>query len=95
MSKKKYVKIKKPGPPQPAVVKKPGTGSKQSLLPWLLAALGVTAICLFPMLQNEFTGADAETKRKVDAMIEKLGSLSNEEKKKELPMNIITWEWEK
>ena len=58
MSKKKYVKIKKPGPPQPAVVKKPGTGSKQSLLPWLLAALGVTAICLFPMLQNEFTNWD-------------------------------------
>ncbi len=36
------------------------------------------------MLQNEFTGGDADMKHKVNTMLEKLGTLSNEEKKKEI-----------
>ncbi len=36
------------------------------------------------MLQKEFKGADTDTNRKVEAMLEKLATLSSEEKKKEI-----------
>src|SRR5215204_3772919 len=43
-----------------APLKKAGRQYKNSLLPWLLLVSGITAICLFPMLQNEFTNWDDE-----------------------------------
>ena len=33
---------------------------KHSLLPWLLALIGITAICFIPMLKNTFTNWDDE-----------------------------------
>ena len=58
MSKKKQLRGKKTTPVQPVSIRELKSKQKTSLMPWLLTALGFTAICLFPMLQNEFTNWD-------------------------------------
>jgi lipoprotein NlpI len=59
MSKNKYAKTRKANPSQPALIKKARRSTPlASLLPWLLVSVGITMICLFPMLQNEFTNWD-------------------------------------
>ena len=55
MVKKKVIK-QKTGP----VLKKTVIKKDKSLLPWLFLITGITAICLWPMLNNEFTNWDDE-----------------------------------
>ena len=55
MAKKKSIK-QKPG----TVSKKTGIKKDRSLLPWICLIIGITAICLWPMLNNEFTNWDDE-----------------------------------
>ena len=45
---------------KPAVVKKKSNEKRSSVLPWILFSVGVTAICLSPMLKNGFTNWDDE-----------------------------------
>ena len=45
-----------PGKGGPRVQRK----KNELFLPWILLIAGITAICLFPMLQNEFTNWDDE-----------------------------------
>lgn len=59
MSKKKTLKGKK----QPSNSVKPQKSKKQSqdnLWPWFALVIGITAVCLWPMLNNEFTNWDDE-----------------------------------
>ena len=60
MASKKQGKVKKTNTPKPAAARKIKKAKDYSLLPWLLCISGITAICLFPMLQNEFTNWDDE-----------------------------------
>jgi len=60
MASKKQSKAKKTNEPKPAAARKIKKTKDYSLLPWLLVIVGITAICLFPMLQNEFTNWDDE-----------------------------------
>ena len=55
MTKKKVIKQKHPLQPKKAIARK-----DPSLWPWIFAICGVTAICLWPMLNNEFTNWDDE-----------------------------------
>ena len=57
MTKKKQFRAKKPNPTQTVSVKKQKS-PQGSLAPWFYAAIAITAVCLFPMLQNEFTNWD-------------------------------------
>ena len=45
---------------KPASPKNTGSENKSVLIPWLLFILGITALCLSPMLKNEFTNWDDE-----------------------------------
>ena len=60
MASKKQVKAAKTKTTRPAPVRKMKEVRDYSLLPWLLGITTITAICLFPMLQNEFTNWDDE-----------------------------------
>ena len=60
MASKKQAKAKKAHTSKPAPARKIPKQRDYSLLPWLLVAAGITAVCLFPMLQNEFTNWDDE-----------------------------------
>ena len=60
MGKKNKVKQKKAISPQPPTVKKLNRERKTSLWPWMLLVIGITAICLSPMLKNGFTNWDDE-----------------------------------
>src|ERR1044072_8106788 len=54
---------KKPNNPKAAPVSKPAAvqaSARENTLPWLLIILGITGICLFPMLKNNFTNWDDE-----------------------------------
>lgn len=61
MSKKKNQKLKSNKVTQPAEVKKkPGVKNTSLSIMWPLAVAVITAVCLWPMLQNEFTNWDDE-----------------------------------
>ena len=55
MAKKKTIKQK-----QSTVPKKVALKRKDPVLPWVLLICGITAVCLWPMLNNEFTNWDDE-----------------------------------
>ena len=55
MAKKKTIKQK-----QSTVPKKVALKRKDPVLPWVLLICGITAVCLWPMLDNEFTNWDDE-----------------------------------
>ena len=61
MANKKQAKIKKTSSSKPATLKKIKGSDRNSVLPWLFASLGITAICFFPMLSNGFTNWDDES----------------------------------
>ena len=60
MASKKQAKTKKTNTSKPAPARKIKKARDYSLLPWILLIGGITAICLFPMLQNDFTNWDDE-----------------------------------
>jgi protein O-mannosyl-transferase len=60
MGKKNKAKQNKTNSPQPPAVKKLSREKKTSLLPWILLVMGITALCLSPMLKNGFTNWDDE-----------------------------------
>ena len=60
MEKKRKVKEKKISRRLPSTAKKAPREKRQSVFPWLLLIVCITAICLFPMLKNEFTNWDDE-----------------------------------
>ena len=55
MAQKKTIKQKQSTVPKKVALKK-----KDSVLPWVLLICGITAVCLWPMLNNEFTNWDDE-----------------------------------
>src|SRR4030095_10470219 len=55
MASKKQPKAKKANPHSPAPKKKLTEKSDYSLLPWFFLVVVLTAVCLLPMLKNEFT----------------------------------------
>ena len=57
--KKKKIKNRSKKNP-PITTKRSASGKKRSLLPWILFVTGVTALCFFPMLKNQFTNWDDE-----------------------------------
>lgn len=59
MGKKVKATVKKPGHKQPPV-KKSTAIKKGSVLPWVIVAAGITALCFSPMLKNQFTNWDDE-----------------------------------
>ena len=59
MGKKNKAKQKKPDSPPPAV-KKRSRENKTPVLAWILLIMGITALCLSPMLKNGFTNWDDE-----------------------------------
>ena len=60
MASKKLPKAKKTNSPSPVLKKKRTEKRDYSLLPWLFLIVAVTAVCLWPMLKNEFTNWDDE-----------------------------------
>ena len=60
MANKKQARVKKATSSPPAPKKKVKQNRDYSLLPWLLLVAGITAVCLAPMMQNEFTNWDDE-----------------------------------
>ena len=60
MGKKNKAKQKKTNIPPPSAVKKLTRQNKTSVLPWILLVIGITALCLAPMLKNGFTNWDDE-----------------------------------
>ncbi len=58
--KKLKTKSKKTSTPPTTATRKPQE-KKKHFLAWLLAIIGITAICFFPMLKNNFTNWDDET----------------------------------
>ncbi len=60
MQKKYKHRSKKTSNPKAVINPKINKEKKQSLLPWLLLAMGITAICFLPMLRNGFTNWDDE-----------------------------------
>lgn len=59
MSKKSKPVVKKNAPAQKPL-KRAEIAGAGSLMPWLLGIAAVTAVCMLPMLQNEFTNWDDE-----------------------------------
>jgi len=59
MGKKAKITAKKPSQ-KPSPVKKSLPAKKASILPWVLLAAALTALCLSPMLKNQFTNWDDE-----------------------------------
>ena len=45
---------------QAKAVPKSKKNKKNSILPWVLGAIAITALCLFPMVNNGFTNWDDE-----------------------------------
>src|SRR6186713_27755 len=60
MASKKLPKSKRAAPHSPVPKKKLKEKRDYSLLPWLLLVAILTAVCLWPMLKNEFTNWDDE-----------------------------------
>jgi tetratricopeptide (TPR) repeat protein len=60
MASKKQTKSKKPTPHSPLPKKKLKEKRDYSLLPWFCLVAALTAVCLWPMLKNEFTNWDDE-----------------------------------
>jgi hypothetical protein len=60
MANKKQATTKKRPSSSPVPKKRIKQKRDYSLLPWLLLVAGITAVCLFPMLKNEFTNWDDE-----------------------------------
>ena len=60
MAKKKQAKARNVNSPKATQTRKPKRSGDYSLLPWFLLVVGITAVCLFPMLSNEFTNWDDE-----------------------------------
>ena len=60
MANKKQAKIRKAVPAKPATAKKIKYKPDYSLLPWFVLVAIITAVCLWPMLDNEFTNWDDE-----------------------------------
>ena len=60
MANKKQAKIRKAAPAKPAATKKIKSKPDYSLFPWFVLVATITAVCLWPMLDNEFTNWDDE-----------------------------------
>ncbi len=60
MASKKLLKSKRATPHPPALKKKLKEKRDYSLLPWFCLVAVLTAVCLWPMLKNEFTNWDDE-----------------------------------
>ena len=60
MASKKLLKSKRANPHPPAPKKKLKEKRDYSLLPWFCLVAVLTAVCLWPMLKNEFTNWDDE-----------------------------------
>jgi len=60
MASKKQPKVKKAGSSSPTPKKKLAEKRDHSLLPWFFLVAVLTAVCLWPMLKNEFTNWDDE-----------------------------------
>lgn len=60
MSKKNKLASRKTVSNTPASARKTSKQTKDSLWPWLLLVTGITAICLWPLLKNEFVNWDDE-----------------------------------
>ena len=60
MANKKQARAKKSHPLPPAPRQKNKIKRDNSLLPWVVVMAGITAICLWPMLHNEFVNWDDE-----------------------------------
>ncbi len=60
MGKRNKTRRKKTNNPRPAIERKFIQEKKISLLPWILLVLGISFLCLSPMLNNGFTNWDDE-----------------------------------
>ena len=60
MASKKLPKAKRPNTASPVLKKKLKEKRDYSLLPWFLLMAALVAVCLWPMLKNEFTNWDDE-----------------------------------